>query len=196
MIREGVAMAAYWTDIYEQHFQRHFKKPFDIKVFQGPANAALKLGTYDWALGNRILYASIGLSDKLIQKEEEDFGEVMLVTDARDKEVPALFVNALFFILQHDIPLGSRFAIGGIGQMQPAFAKRVHKTALYFMLASDDDEKFNKVRRGDEFGRVYQAFFITAEEDRYLADYGPDEFEKRFEKLGDQRDRLVRPSCV
>jgi hypothetical protein len=189
-------MARFWTDVYQQHFQRHFKKPFDIKVYHDSANFALKLATYDWALRNRTLYASIGLADKLAEDEEADFGEVILVADVPDPCVPVLLVNALFFILQNDIPLGSRFSIGGIDRMMPVFSKEFHKTALYFMLASDENEKFNKVRRGDEFGRVYQAYFITAEEDRYLADYGPDEFEKQFEELSDQHDRLQRRSCV
>ena len=189
-------MARFWTDIYQQHFQRHFQKPFDIKVYHDSADFAVKLATYDWALRNRTIHASIGLADKLAQDEEADFGEVILVADAPDPAIPLLFINALFFILQNGIPLGSRFSIGGIEQVQPAFAKRFQKTALYFTLASDESEKFNKVRRGEEFGRVYQAYFITAEEDKYLEEYGPDEFDKRFEKLGEQRDRLHRPSCV
>jgi hypothetical protein len=189
-------MARFWTDVYQEHFQRHFKKPFDIKVYHDAANFALKLATYDWALRNRTLYASIGLADKLAKDEEADFGEVILVADTPDPCIPVLFVNALFFILQNDIPLGSRFSIGGIDRMMPAFSKEFQKTALYFTLAPDENEKFNKVRRGEEFGRVYQAFFIMAAEDQYLADYGPEEFEKRFKEIGDKRDQLHRPSCV
>jgi hypothetical protein len=189
-------MARFWTDVYQQHFQRHFKKPFEIKVYHDSANFALKLATYDWALRNRTLYASIGLADKLAADDEADFGEVILVSDAPDPCVPVLLVNALFFILQNDIPLGSRFSIGGIDRMMPIFSKHFQKTALYVTLASDESEKFNKVRRGQEFGRVYQAYFITAEEDQYLTDYGPDQFEKSFEKLGEKRDQLRRSSCV
>jgi len=206
---------AYWTEIYQRHFQSYFHKPFDIQVFNGPDNFSLKLAKYDLVsqslhisgaaqmpkvqrrgLAKPNVFASIGLADKLIQKEEEDFGEVILVSDTPDPCVPVLLVNSLFFILQNGIALGSRFSIGGIDRMMPVFSKQFNKSALYFTLASDEREQFNKVRRGEEFGRVYQAYFITAEEDRYLADYGPDEFEKRFNELGDKRDQLHRPSCV
>ena len=189
-------MAKLWRDIYQQHFQKYFKKPFDIKVYNDAGRFGLKLAMHDCALPGFHVYATMGLADRLAENEEDDFGEVILLADVPDTEVPALFVNALFFILQNGIPLGSRFAIGGIPQMQPAFAKRHGKTALYFTLADDEDEHFNKVRRGETFGRVYQAYFITADEDEYLAAYGPDEFDKRFEKLGEARQKLRRASCL
>lgn len=189
-------MSRFWSDIYFEHFQRHFKKPFDVQTFHDANGFGLKLATYDLALANRRVYASIGLADKLADQDEEDFGEAFLVTDGPDPVVPATFVHTLFFILQHAIPLGSRFAIGGVEHTQPAFAKRHGKSALYFALARDESERFNKVRRGDEFGRVYQAFFITPEEDDYLNEYGPDEFEKLFDKLNHKQDSLGRRSCV
>jgi|ERR1019366_9028100 hypothetical protein len=192
----GGAMARFWIDVYQRHFQKHFQKPFDVQVYHDARGFGLKVATFDWALRNRRVYASIGLADKLVEHDEEEFGEVILIADVPDKEVPLLFVNALFFVLQNDIPLGSRFSIGGIAKTQPAFAERYHKTALYFALAGEEDEHVNKVRNGADFGRVYQAHFITAEEDKYLADFGPDEFEKLFAKLGDQRDALRRESCV
>jgi antitoxin YqcF len=173
-------MANFWTACYQAHFQRFFQKPFDIQIFHDQAGVALKIAIHDWALHGYHVLASMGLADKLADSDEDDFGEVILHSDVPDKEVPELFVNALFFILHNDIPLGSRFAIGGIAQMRPAFAERYRKTALYFTLAQDENESFNKVRNGDEFGHVYQAFFITPTEERYLDAYGPDAFEKKL----------------
>jgi hypothetical protein len=196
-------MAAFWTDCYRFHFQRFFQKPLDIQAFHDQDGFALKLAIHDWATRSYRVYASMGLADKLVANDEDDFGEVILFSDVIDKEVPHLFVNALFFILQNDIPLGSRFAIAGIEQMRPAFARHYQKSALYFTLAEEqrppfgakEEQTFNKVRNGAEFGRVYQAFFIAPEEDRYLEEYGPDAFENKW---GEQKDpnSLRRPSCL
>ena len=43
-------MASFWTESYQQLFQKRFQKPFDIQVFHDSAGFALKLATYDWAL--------------------------------------------------------------------------------------------------------------------------------------------------
>src|SRR5688500_3644322 len=98
-----------WTEIYRQHFERYFHKPFDVQVYHGPDNAALKIATHDWARQGFRVYASLGLADQLYRDEVETFGEVILFADVADKAVPQLFVNALFFILQHNIPLESSF---------------------------------------------------------------------------------------
>jgi hypothetical protein len=189
-------MASFWTDAYQQAFQQRFQKPFDIQVFHDADGLALKLATYDWARHGYRVYASMGLADKLIENDEDDFGEVILFSDVDDVSVPQLFMNALFFILRHDIPLGSRFAIGGIAQMHPAFAKRYGRAALYFRLAEETETFSNKVRRGEQFGRIYQAYFLTPEEDAYLDEYGAEAFAKRFEEQEGDRNSVRRPSCV
>ncbi len=130
-------MRTFWTEIYERHFQHHFQKPFDVQVYHGPDGAGLKIATYDWAKRGFRVFASVGLADKLAEIEGEDFGEVVLFCDVDEPQIPQLFVNALFFILQHDIPLGSRFAIG-FGDMAPEFTRRYDKTSLYFTHPADD----------------------------------------------------------
>lgn len=189
-------MSTFWTDCYRAHFQKLFQKPFDVQVFHDPENFSLKIAIHDLAVHNYRVYASMGLADKLANHGEDEFGEVILFSDVPDREVPSLFVNALFFVLHHDIPLGSRFAIGGIDQMRPAFAQRHHKSALYFTLAQNENDAFNKVRNGEEFGRVYQAFFISPEEDRFLEEVGADAFEKKFAEQPGDRFSVRRPSFV
>src|SRR4051794_2837993 len=100
-------MAAFWTELYRAHFEKHLKKPFDVRVFHDRDGFALKLALHDWATHRSRVYASLGLADKLAQNDEDDFGEVILFTEVPDGEVPQLFINALFFLLHHDIPLGS-----------------------------------------------------------------------------------------
>ena len=45
-------MSAFWTDCYRAHFQKYFKKPFDIQVFHDRDGFALKLAIHDWARDN------------------------------------------------------------------------------------------------------------------------------------------------
>jgi hypothetical protein len=174
-------MPIFWTEIYQRHFQKYFQKPFDIQVYHDAAGFALKLATHDWARQGFRVLASMGLADKLFQNEEGDFGEVILFCDVPDKEIPQLFVNALFFILEHNIPLGSRFAIG-FGTAHHELTRRYGKTALYFTCPAESDKTFNEVRKGETVGRVFQTYFITPAEDKFLEDHGADVFEQKFLK--------------
>jgi hypothetical protein len=119
----------------------------------------------------------MGLADRLTLEDDDGaFGEVILYADVPDAIVPKLFVNALFFILQHGIPLDSRFAVSFAG-MDRRFAARIEKSAFYFTRAFSADDEFDHVT---ESARVYQAFFITPEEDEFLDKNGPDAFEEKF----------------
>ena len=187
-------MSVFWTDVYQRHFQKYFEKPFDIQVYHDPDGLALKVATHDLAMEGYRVYASMGLADKLAETDEDNFGEVIVFSDVPDPEVPRLFVNALFFILQNDIPLDSRFSVG-FADIRSPFVARYKKTSLYFTRAHGPDEQFNKVRLGETFGRVYQAYFITREEDEFLEAYGADVFEQDFMAQPDHL-RLRRESWL
>lgn len=175
-------MAGLWTEIYRQHFERYFHKPFDVQVYHGPDNAALKIATHDWARQGFRVYASLGLADPLYRDEAETFGEVILFADVADKTVPQLFVNALFFILANEIPLDAPFAIG-FGSMHRDFARRYDKTALYFSQPVEDDDTFNELEREEGTGCVRQAYFLTPDEDEFLETHGAAAFEAKFRSL-------------
>ena len=100
-----------WPDIYLQHFSRFFGKPFDVETYRQDDGSALRLATFDPIKLGRI-YASLGLSEHAATLK--DLGEVILIADDKGKDIPFLFVNALCFIVQKRIPLGSHFAIGGV----------------------------------------------------------------------------------
>lgn len=185
-------MAAAWTETYLPHFQHYFGKPFDVQVYHDADNHSLKLATHDWAMKGYHVYASLGVADRLAREGEQAVGEVILYCDVPDKEVPRLFVTALFFILQNEIPLTSRFSVG-FASMNRAFSQKSGKSAFYFTRAFSPDGEFDKVA---ELARVYQAFFISPEEDAFLEEKGPVEFEQLFwSQLGDEfrRDEPMRP---
>jgi hypothetical protein len=171
-----------WSDAYERHFLEYFGKPFDIQQFYDNDNFALKLATYDWALKGFRVYASLGMATRLALEGEQAVREVILYSDVPDQEVPRLFVASLFFILQNAIPLTTRFSVV-FPSMYGTFSRRYGKTALYFTRAFSADGEFDKVAflaNKDELARVYQAFFITPDEDEFLENEGPVAFEQRF----------------
>jgi hypothetical protein len=185
-------MSASWTNLYEQHFQRHFHKPFDVQVYHDANGFSLKLATYDHVMKGFHVFASLGMADRLARDGEEAVGEVILYSDVQDAEVPRVFVNALFFILQNAIPLTTRFSIS-FEATNRQLSRRSGKSAIYFTRAFSTDGEFDRVA---ELARVYQAFFIGAEEDAFLEKEGAAAFEQKFwQQLGEdfRRDEPLRP---
>ena len=185
-------MATSWTETYREHFQEHFQKPFDVQIYHDSDGAALKLATHDWALPGFRVFASLGMADRLARSGEQAVGEAILYCDVPDPQAPRLFVTALFFILQNNIPLTTRFSLG-FGELGEAFRRRSGKSACYFTRAFSPDGKFNQVA---ELARVYQALFITPEEDEFLESDGSAAFEQAlWSQLGEdfQRDEPLRP---
>jgi hypothetical protein len=156
----------------------------------------MKLATHDWARQGFRVYASMGLAEALFQAGEEEFGEVILFADVTDAMIPKLFVNALFFILQNNIPIASRFSIA-YGNEDHPLARRFGKTALYFARPFNTDHAFAEVHRGEESGSVFQAYFIGPEEDEFLDEQGPKAFEEKlfgqvdFKLSDDERIELL-----
>src|SRR5207253_8439710 len=95
----GGWMESPWTQAYLRHFARFLGKPFDVEHYRSATDLSLRLATYDVRFQGYRVYASIGLADEVNQ----DIGEVMLFSDDFGKDVPYVFVNSLFFILDHDI---------------------------------------------------------------------------------------------
>ena len=181
-----------WPDIYLQHFSRFFGKPFDVETYHQDDGSSLRLATFDPKAGR--VYASLGLSEHAAALK--DLGEVILMVDDKGKDIPFLFVNALCFILQKRIALGSHFAIGGVESLKPDFAEYFDKHALYFSLPlAPTKPGLEKIER-DDTGLVFQALFISWAEQDYLKRNGWEDFEERLGAQGANLLRLQRPSCV
>lgn len=184
-----------WTECYLRHFIRYLNKPFDVQTYRPDDGAGLRLATFDRGpYPNYRIYASLGLADHADRLK--DRGEIILLADDPGKDVPFLFVNQLFFILDKGIPLGSRFHIGGLERLSPDFAEYFDKSAIYYAPADGFPPGFEAVECDDETGAVYQGIFISWAEQDYLNRHGPEEFEKVFRKQEDDPCSLRRPSCV
>jgi hypothetical protein len=181
-----------WARAYIRHFARYFGKPFDVETYHSATGIPLRLATYDMRYKNFRVYASIGLADEV----DGDVGEVILLADDLSKDVPYLFINSLFFILDKAIPLGLRFAVAGVDSLRPDFAEYYDKVAIYYRLADGFDAGFGEVTCAEEAGQVYQGIFISGAELDYLRRKGPDAFEEGFNKQEAELCSLRRESSV
>ncbi len=186
-------MAA-WADRYLRHFTHYFQKPFDVQVYRRDDGVDLRLATFDRGYPKYKIYASLGLSDQAHRLK--DRGEIILLSDDPGKDIPFLFVNALFFILDRNIPLGSRFAIGGIDAVKPDFAEYFDKHAIYFTLADGFPPGLERVEMGGEIGTVFQGLFVSWSEQDYLNRNGGAALEERLKAQAADPCSLRRPPCV
>jgi len=184
-----------WADLYRHHFVQFFGKPFDVQRFQKDNDSpALYLGIFDQRYRNYRIFASLGLTD--YRDAVQDLGEAILLADDAWLDIPVIFVNSLFYMIQKRIPLGSRFAIGGVDNLAPAFAEHFGKTALYYTVADGFPEGFERLAWNHDVGLVYQAVFISESELDFLHRKGAAEFEERFRAQDADLCSLRRPPCV
>jgi len=185
------------SDVYLRHFTRFLGKPFDVEMFRGEDGVGVRLATFDQRFPKFKVYASLGLSDA--QDKVSDLGELILLTDDFRPDVKRLFTHFLLFMLQEEIPLGSRFCIGGIEMLNPDFAEHYEKEGLYVMPAEGFDEGFTELDCLGETGRVYQALFLSFNELDYLRRHGGVSLEEKLRRLSQNEIELCalsRPSCA
>ncbi len=184
-----------WADLYRHHFVQYFGKPFDVQRFQKDNDSPpLHLAIFDRAYPNYRIFASLGLTN--YRDDVQDLGEVILLADGAWDEVPVLFVNSLFYMIERRIALGSRLVIGGIDKLNPGFADYFHKEALYYTVADGFPEGFERLAWDHEVGLVYQAIFISASELDFIKRQGAAAFEERFRAQDADLCSLRRPPCV
>lgn len=183
-----------WPDLYLRHFTHYFGKPFDVVVYRDDYDEPLRLAVFDHAYPGYRVYASLGLS--VHAHDLKGIGEVILLADDASRDVPAVFVNALFFMLARRIDITSRFAVGGVEAVSPAFAEHFGKSAIYFAPAEGFFHGFETVAGEEGEGKVYQGIFISPSEQDYLNRHGPAAFDNRFDAQEDDPCSLRRPPCV
>jgi hypothetical protein len=189
-----------WDPCYYRHFTGYFGKPFDRETYRRDADSPpLQIITYDWAYPGYRIYASLGLTAYFAEVRE--VAEVILLADGGGKQVPFVFVNALFFVTQQRIPLASKFAVGGVDRLAPPLAAQFDKTALYFTLVTPADKfppGLERVECDDGVGLLYQAVFISEAEHDFLRRRGGEAFEEKYRAQEEEADlcSLSRPSCV
>jgi len=183
-----------WSDLYLDHFARHFGKPFDVERYRSESGEALRLATYDQRFHKYRIYASVGLADHADRLRS--IAEILLLSDDFRNDVKALFVNTLFFLLQRNIPLQKGIVLGGIEVSNAGFAEFYDKSALYLTVADGFAPGFDTLSRGAETGQVLQGIFVSWAEQDFIARKGADAFEQQYRAQDCDLCSLRRPSCV
>jgi len=179
-------------DDFLRHFTLHLGKPFDVQVYRQEDGPPLRLATFDQAFAKYRAYGSLGLSDRT----EVPAAEAVLLADDPGKDVPFIFVNSLFFILQRQIPLQTGLVIGGVEMIKPDFTDYFNKTAICYALAHDLRQGIATVDLGDDTGQVYQALFVSWAERDFIKRNGHEAFAQRLAEQDADPCSLQRPSCV
>jgi Suppressor of fused protein (SUFU) len=189
-------MSVPWSKRYWAHFQKFFGKPFDWQDFQQDEySLPLRLVTYDHALRKYKVIASVGLSEH--SEELKARGEVVVLADVGWRKVPYLLANALFFAIRKEIPLTSKFTIGGVANLDPGFAEQYGKTGLYLTNATGFPPGFAELPSPDgETGQVFQGLFVSDAEQSLIRDYGGEEFERRLMEQKADPCSIQRPSLL
>jgi hypothetical protein len=180
-----------WPDLYLRHYERFFGKPFDVQSYHADDGTPVRVATYDLASRDFRIYASVGLSDHAATLQ--GVGEIIMYDDEKGRDVPKLFVNYLYFILQNKIPLTEPFTIGGLDNLNAAFADYYDKAAAYFTFAEGFGSGIRPIEFDRETGHIFQGILISWAEQDFIKRHGSPAFES---KLRSQLYALNRRSCV
>lgn len=137
----------------------------------------IQLLKYKSVFSDCTTFATMGLS-----KYDEELGkncEVVLVTDDDEKASAHILANALFYFIENEVECCRGCFIDGIENISPEFAKKHHKSAIYFTEATCFPNDFSMTECGT---KIYMAMFITAEEVGYLKEHGAEAFETYLEE--------------
>lgn len=188
-------MTPHWNDCYFDHYVEFFGEPVDGKRFRGFGDESLiEVYAYDGVFSGSRVFCTVGLSR--FQNAIKQTAEVYTAVDDAWDMVPFLVANTLFYIIRKGIEFGWGISINGIEEINPQFAEKYKKAAVYFTLPADLPMEFNKVQCGDEIGKVYSAVFLSEKEHQFVRQNGPVKFEEVMSEKGVDPFALSRSSAI
>ncbi|BDI29072.1 hypothetical protein CCAX7_11230 [Capsulimonas corticalis] len=192
-------MSVDWTEAYVDHYARFFLgAPDATHLFQlDEARPPIQILTYDRVVAGCRLFASLGFS--LYAPEGCAPAEVVCPVDAGGEAVPDILANALFHIATRSEPLTLSWGstLDGLEHVNPAFAKKYKKEALYFTDPYGFPDEFAHVLADTGgIGRMYLAMFLSKKEHAFLREHQRDAFEEKLEEKGVDPYDVRRKSCV
>lgn len=122
-------MSEQWIKCYQQHLERYLESAIRSQTFQQEAGTStIEILMYDQLFTGCRTFCSLGLTH--YRQEVENIAEVILATDDGWDDIPYIFANALFYIVQAKMKIGWGMVIGGIDTIAPHFARKFGKMAL------------------------------------------------------------------
>ena len=184
-----------WGERYIDHYEQWFRAPVTRRIYsQESDDHSIQILAYDRVFEGCRLFASLGLTH--YADEVGQVAEVYLPVDADWERAPAVFANALFYIVQEAMSIGRGVGIGGVGTLSPDFEREFQKEALYITNPFDLPDGASVIECDGKQGRLYEAFFISKKEYDYFLMYGAEKFEDMIQERALDPYKLARPSCV
>jgi len=183
-----------WGEAFYDHMLRYLGNPVSREIFRQDAlHPHIQVLKFDNVFPDCKVFCSLGASNYY-----EILGgpaEVILPCDNGWDAIGGLLANSLFYLVQNRMELGRGVGIS-LERIAMDFAQRFGKAAIYFSNPFGLPSDFNIVKKNDEAGRMYLAFFISREEFDYFCDRGAEAFESLLERAKGDPFELHRHSSI
>jgi len=162
-----------WGEAYFERFVKLFGNPINQAVWEKEGFIAIQILTFAPA-SDLLIFGSIGLT--LYPVELGGTYEVFLPAGDWAREVPHILGRALTVMVENSQKLGAGVSFNGIEKIFPDFSAKTGKTALYFTGLNGLENLAAVSLSEEEKGQLLMAFFISAEENKFLAENGAEKF--------------------
>lgn len=163
-------------DLLLNHYEHFLGDYIGADVYSNGEQDIQILG-FPKAIENSMVFTTLGLSKHSDMINNQC--EIALAVDESYDECATIFANAVFYILSNRMNFGKGILIEGAESIDPSFAEKFNKTALYFTNVFILPEDFAFV---NDVCRVYMCFFVSKEEAEYIKKYGSEKFEDLLDK--------------
>lgn len=182
-----------WGGAFYDHFVEYLGEPVDREIYaQDEESPSIQILQYEDVFEDCIVFASLGLSK--YASEQGGYREVCLVTDDAFEESETILANTLFYAIGAGLEIGQGVSISGVANIDPEFARKYDKHALYFTLPFAFPDGYEKLEQLD--GYVYWAFFISQKEHEFFVTNGAEAFENLLEEQEVDPFDIKRPSML
>lgn len=178
-----------WGEAFFERYVKLFGNPINQAVWEKEGFGVIQILTFAPS-SDLLVFASIGLT--LYPNELGGIFEVFVTAAEKLRDVPNVFGQVLTGMVEKSQKLGVGLSFP-FEKMFPDFAAATGKTALYFTGVAGL-ENLDVVELGDEQGKLLVGFFISAAENDFLGQNGPEKFEAALRKAGAVPSDLNRKS--
>ncbi len=180
-----------WGEAYFERFVKLFGNPINQAVWGKEGFIAIQVLTF--APSPELLtFASIGLT--LYREKLGGVFEVFLPAGDRLRDAPNILGRVLTIIIENSLTLKMGVRFPGLDKMFPGFSAATGKAALYFTRPTGLDNLDTVSLSDGEQGKILLGFFISAAENKFLENNGPEKFEAALAGAGVDPADLNRKS--
>jgi len=185
-----------WGECYLSHYERFLTPPISHQVFRGSPDkpAVIQILSHERVFDQCTVFSTMGVSRYHIELGKRS--ELVFPVDDGKLETPQILANVAFELVRGKVRIGRGIAVDGLGEMNPQFASKFDREAVYITTPGLFPREFNTVKCGDETGYMYLALYIARSEFQYFMDKGADRFEEALMRASVDPFELRRRKVV